>query len=281
MNKFCPVCKGKDYKQFLDARESHGNSKSRSTKRFKYFLCESCGSLFHFENINQKFYRKYYKADYYAYSPSKLEKAFSTLSNYMKRLVISRNIQREEIDILDVGCGSGEFLKSLPNSYRKYGVEIDTKAVKDSRNKGIKVFEGDFINVNIKTKFDVIVMWHVIEHIKDPHQFIEKAYLLLKPNGYLFCSTPNVSCLGFKQGNADWYHLDAPRHITLFNNRSLTDLMLAHKFKEVRTMTNYWEFPLDTFWSLKNKVWSLPLILAYPIFKILDRECITATCRKI
>ncbi len=280
MNKQCPVCRQRNGERNFSAYESHGRFQKSGGKRFQYYKCTNCGSLFHAEKITNNFYKAYYPEQYYDDEPSGLSKVLTQFSNYKKRKLVESSSKDRQLSILDVGCGNGLFLKSLPNRYKKHGVEIDRKAASVAQASGAEIFVGDFTNMQISKKFDVIVSWHVIEHIVNPNAFMKKVSELLKPEGTFLCSTPNAHCLGMHFGKTDWFHLDAPRHITLFNKRSLKLIAENNGLVCERIISNYWEFPLDTFWSLKSTLLSIPMILMYPFMKRADEECITIICRK-
>ncbi|MAG69221.1 MAG: hypothetical protein CL471_02810, partial [Acidobacteria bacterium] len=90
---------------------------------------------------------------------------------------------------LDIGCGSGEFLKIL----REYGYdEVFGVDIKSYSEMDYKTYIGDFLALDINRNFSVITMWHVLEHLKNPLEFLRKAYDLLERTGLIVIEVPII-----------------------------------------------------------------------------------------
>ena len=86
-------------------------------------------------------------------------------------------------------------------------------------------------------------MWHVLEHIKNPSAFLQRLSLLLSKNGVFIFEVPNRDSLGFRLTRKQWFHLDTPRHLYHFNQRSLKQLLNQQGLKIVEYSGNtidYW-----------------------------------------
>ncbi len=129
--------------------------------------------------------------------------------------------------LLDVGCGSGEFLsKARSCGWEVVGVEIDPKAIKICQRRGIDVRIGSIDSLDAsREKFDGITIRHVIEHLHDPITVLKNCYKLLKPGGWIWIETPNMNSEGYRLYGADWRDLDPPRHLILFNPSSLRNAL--------------------------------------------------------
>jgi SAM-dependent methyltransferase len=103
------------------------------------------------------------------------------------------------------------------------GVEVDPKAVEQARAQyGLEVFCGEVQEAHLPgAAYDAITLRHVIEHVPDPVALLKHCRKLLKPGGLLVVVTPNTESLGYKQFGPHWMGLDVPRHLMLFNPRSL------------------------------------------------------------
>ena len=110
---------------------------------------------------------------------------------------IIREITRFKKDgsILDVGCAYGYFLKFLPTSFRKYGVELSKEAIEyaHAQNTDYLVIYGDFLKTKFKKRyFDVITVFETLEHLHELSKTIKKIHTILKNDGYFFASFPIV-----------------------------------------------------------------------------------------
>lgn len=147
-------------------------------------------------------------------------------------------IQGEGATLLDVGSGNGAFL-SLARScgWAVIGIDPDPEAVKTSVKNGFTVFQGgvDFFG-NETEKFDVITLNHVIEHLHNPFSVLKKCFQLLKPGGQIWIETPNIESAGHSLFTSNWRGIETPRHLVLFNQRSLNSILLMVGFIEVKDM---------------------------------------------
>lgn len=103
---------------------------------------------------------------------------------------------------------------------------------------------------------------------------------ILKKDGILVISTPNTDCLGFKYGKSHWFHLDVPRHLILYNRKSLEYLLNKAGFKIIREKNIFYDFPLDLFWSIRKSWMKYFIYPFYPIFKYLSKETLLFICKK-
>ena len=124
--------------------------------------------------------------------------------------------------LLDIGCGSGEFLARMREiGWSVVGQEIDPKAAAAARQRGIEVVLGPLEPTSFDLPFDAITMNHVIEHVHDPVAVLTACLKLLGPGGRLWMATPHADALGRRRFGAHWVELDSPRHLIVFSRRSL------------------------------------------------------------
>tara|TARA_R110001583_G_scaffold35585_1_gene118201 strand:+ start:51097 stop:51957 length:861 start_codon:yes stop_codon:yes gene_type:complete len=186
-----------------------------------------------------------------------------------KKLKLINSFETEQKNLLDIGCGTGDFLLNCKNNgWNVVGVEPNINArylaeTKISENNTSRIYsELDFIN---SEKFDVITLWHVLEHIPNLNEYISKLKLLLKPNGVLVVAVPNYKCYDAKYYKEYWAAYDVPRHLWHFSKKSM-HLLFS---KEKMVVAKIYPMIFDSFYvsllSEKNKRGTTNLIVAFCI----------------
>jgi SAM-dependent methyltransferase len=156
--------------------------------------------------------------------------------------LLNNRLRLRELDglppgrLLDVGSGKGAFLAAARDAgWDVLGVEFAAEAAEAARATfGIDVIVGDFLAIRPLGTFDVVTMWHVLEHVRDPMGALVHAADSLKPDGRLVVSVPNIESLQARLGGEDWFHLDLPRHLFHFTPRSLATLVEGAGFRVER-----------------------------------------------
>ena len=163
---------------------------------------------------------------------------------------------RGEGKVLDVGCGAGGNLKTLQDQgWDPYGIEISEVAAAHAR---------DLVTENVHTgtlesapfpaqSFDLVLMSHSLEHLPSPVDDLRRIHRLLRDDGLLVVSVPNLDSLEFKWFGPWWFQLDLPRHLYHFERRSLTRAVAQAGFRVQRMRTAvssiFWMASLDRFWK--------------------------------
>lgn len=283
----CPVCSSKDTRKSLTASHTHGGT-LLDTKKFHYYMCQRCNAIFLIDTtFNKSYYDTYYNFEGYYGENAGIKKVIENFldkcSQANKRSIITSSIDKKgKIKILDVGAGEGKFLSSLDSShFDKYGIELDKKSSEICREKGLTVYNEDILKKDFSNKkFDIITLWHVVEHIPHPPKLMKKLSTLLAKNGRIIISTPNTKCLGFRSAKEQWFHMDAPRHVILFSEETIATLCKETTFAVESVHSERFEFPFDLYWSFKksNSVSSLSLLS--PLLKFFDKETLTYVIKK-
>jgi SAM-dependent methyltransferase len=138
--------------------------------------------------------------------------------------------------LLDIGSGRGRFLAAAKSAgWDVTGIEFEPGlAEMSARRFGVPVVVGDAVSADVDGPFDVVTMWHVLEHLPDPHAALERAAALLRPGGTLIVSVPNNDSLQARLGGDAWLHLDIPRHLWHFTPASLARLVSRSGLRVVR-----------------------------------------------
>ena len=165
---------------------------------------------------------KYYESDsYISHTDSKKGLFASIYQNVRKyslalklRLIIS--LRGKEGSLLDIGAGTGDFLKLAKNNHwEAKGIEPNESAANIARQKGLEIKET--IDALLGQKFDVVTLWHVLEHLPDLEITIEKIESLVKPGGTLIVAVPNFKSFDAKFYKNYWAAYDTPRHLWHFS----------------------------------------------------------------
>lgn len=152
--------------------------------------------------------------------------------------------------IMDIGCGPGWLLSALDDRWLKYGLEISEFAANIAQNhcNVVNVSIEDFENP--KDEFDVVVMHHVIEHLKDPLVALSKIHEMLRPGGMLILGTPDFDCGAARRYGNNFRLLHDKTHISLFSNDSMHRFLRDNGFKIQRV-----EYPFfDTIFFNKESL---------------------------
>lgn len=134
--------------------------------------------------------------------------------------------------LLDVGCGSGEWLLSMRKlGWQVEGVDFDENAVKVASLRGLTIHIGSLEAQNFPDGcFDAVTLNHVIEHLPDPVAALKECRRILKGNGQLILYTPNNASLGHRVFKEHWRGLEPPRHLHLFDPASMSALLTLAGF---------------------------------------------------
>lgn len=128
--------------------------------------------------------------------------------------------------LLDVGCGSGAFLDHMHSfGWTVRGIEPDPVAAAKAQERGLEVDVGTLESVELAGRFDAITLGHVLEHLSDPEAALSRCAHLLKRNGVLVMTTPNLCAYGHAIFREHWRGLEVPRHLMLYSAHSLRLLL--------------------------------------------------------
>lgn len=133
----------------------------------------------------------------------------------------------EKARLLDVGCGNGGFLaKARDAGWDVFGCDPDPTAVEIARSQGLEVRHGEAIVwTDMRGRFDVITLSHVLEHVPDPPTTVLQLRDLLRHGGLLYIDTPNIDAVGHQLYGKYWQGLDVPRHLSVLSRSALIELL--------------------------------------------------------
>jgi len=172
--------------------------------------------------------RYYESEDYISHTDNKrslFEKAYHFVKNIAlkNKLNLINAEQSQKGKILDIGAGTGDFLLTAKNDgWKTVGVEPSERAKNIAKQKGISFVEE--ISELENNSFDVITMWHVLEHVPNLEFQIQELKRLLKPTGTLIIAVPNFKSYDAKYYNEFWAAYDVPIHFWHFSKKAIKSL---------------------------------------------------------
>ncbi|RXP64419.1 class I SAM-dependent methyltransferase [Lutibacter sp. HS1-25] len=183
----------------------------------------------------------YESSDYISHTDSK-ETIVDKLYQFVKSIALKNKLsllnsfKTSEKNILDIGCGTGDFLQTCKNnSWNVVGVEPNKNARNLAETKlSTKIYED--LDQLSNQQFDCISMWHVLEHVPDLDLYISKLKSLLKQNGVLIVAVPNYKSYDAQYYKQFWAAYDVPRHLWHFSKKSIELLFSKNKMSVVKIL---------------------------------------------
>jgi len=263
----CPICGCDDLKEAFNAVDHFS-----SGEVFPVSNCTRCG--FHFTNNfpSENTIGKYYDSpDYISHSDS--DKGLTNrLYHYFRKRMLKKKInlvadylppKDSPVRLLDIGCGTGYFLQAAKEQgWGVSGIEKDEKAR-----------ESAIIRTNIRVKdqnefweledksFNVVTLWHVLEHLEKLNETIDKIKEITTPEGIIVIALPN--CRSYDAGfyKESWAAYDIPRHLWHFSPETVEKLLGKHGLEVIQKVG----MPLDAFYIslLSEKYRGSNLLIRY------------------
>jgi 2-polyprenyl-3-methyl-5-hydroxy-6-metoxy-1,4-benzoquinol methylase len=208
---------------------------------FRMVRCRKCGLIR--QNPRWESLKDYYPEDFISYVPLIREEP-SRLRRLDRRYGMWKQVRAIEKfqrggRLLDVGCGTGVFLEEVLRSgrWQVVGIEPTEKAAAYARSElQVEIHQGRFSEVALPdNSFDVITMWHVLEHLDHPIADLRHVHQLLKENGWLILEIPNVEGLEAQLFGPYWIGWELPRHLYQFPHATLRTILTTLGFEWVAT----------------------------------------------
>jgi len=223
----CPICNHTVFAPLLTCQDH-----LTSHELFELKTCTSCTFIFTSPRPDSRSLPAYYESNHYISHTGKSGGAISFLYHLARKFTLRWKINqinalKKNISILDYGCGTGELLAACqdqgwqiaglePNAHaRQKAAEITGTNIADSLNQ----FAGQ--------QFDVITLWHVLEHVMDLKQKLSELKTLLKNDGLLFIAVPNCQSPDALFYQEYWAGYDAPRHLWHFTKATMNALLTS------------------------------------------------------
>jgi 2-polyprenyl-3-methyl-5-hydroxy-6-metoxy-1,4-benzoquinol methylase len=258
----CPWCGKPSEKQYLHVKDYF-----LTQEAFDIFECAHCGLLFTVPRPASNEIGKYYQSEAY-YSHQENKKGFvPRLYETIKVFNLKKKVKMA-IDglnpgrLLDIGCGVGDFLCQVKqNNWDIMGIEPSdgAKSIAETRL-GFRPLDPAASSTLPDASFDVITLWHVLEHIDDLQFQTSEIVRLLKPNGRLIIALPNFQSFDCQYYKEKWAAWDVPRHLNHFSPDTLRSIVVSLGFVPLDTKKLIWDAYYISFLSERYGHHSVPLL---------------------
>lgn len=233
----CPICLHERSTVYLKVKDY-----TVSNEIFELIKCSNCDFIFTNNPPPIQIIGKYYQSDAYISHTDSNEGMFNKLYQWVRLFSLQRKLNlvkqfslMKTGVLLDYGCGTGSFLHFMKSyGWRVAGMEPDAAARKKASSLiADEVCSPDRMNDIESNHFDVITLWHVLEHAHHLHDVIESLKRVLKKNSILIVAVPNHLSWDAKHYKEHWAAYDVPRHLYHFNPNSMHALLSSHGFSKI------------------------------------------------
>ena len=262
MNNKCPWCGSEKAQINLWLKDEF-----LSKEDFHICECLSCGLLYTMPRPNKEKIGEYYKSEEY-YSHQENKKGFiPRLYESVKKVNLKHkyNLATQGLNVgkmLDIGCGVGDFLHTAEeHGWKCTGVEPseDAKAIAKTKTKANIINSEDMEKIP-DASFDLITLWHVLEHVDDLKWQIEQLHRLTKTKGRIVIAVPNYKSYDGQYYKELWAAYDVPRHLSHFNKTVLNNIFKSKNLELVRTDKLIWDAYYISYMSEQYKQHKFPLL---------------------
>lgn len=300
----CYLCGAQECAEFLVGEDDLTGKEGR----FLYVKCQGCGLVYQNPRLPVHRIKEFYDSEYIAHRKKKdwgpltplYERAMNKHDRDKEKLV-SRYVKLgPETEVFDVGCAVGTFLLYLND---RHGCRIGGLDFKEDLNypgfDRIDFYGGLFYEAPVPRKrYDLVTMWHFLEHCYDPERSLRTASEVLKDDGTLVVEVPRLDSLTFRLFGEKWPGVQAPQHTALYTRETFCRMIEKNGFR-IEHYLPYGAFPpyfyifTGTYFKTIGKGLNLDRIVA-PYFagqllltpvllaqKFLNLSMQTAVCRKI
>lgn len=244
----CYGCGSENSKYFLTGNEDLTGKEGE----FQYVKCQDCALVYQNPRVASSQIKTFYDSEYIAHRKKKdwgiltplYERAMSKHDREKEKIVSNYVSLTPETKVLDVGCAVGTFLLHLK---KNHGVQISGVDFKDDLDypgfDQIDFHCGLFYEQNLpENHFDLVTLWHFLEHCYSPRESLEMAKKVVKPEGRVVIEVPRLDSLSYRLFQEKWPGVQAPQHTVLFDKKSFIRMAEEAGF-EVVDYLPYGAFP--------------------------------------
>jgi 2-polyprenyl-3-methyl-5-hydroxy-6-metoxy-1,4-benzoquinol methylase len=209
----------------------------------------------------------YYESeDYISHTDSK-RSLFELLYHFIKGIALKNKVKlinenAQKGALLDIGAGTGEFLVvAKKDGWDTTGIEPNDKAKTIAINKGVHFAES--LSALKDNSFDVITMWHVLEHVPNLEEYLSELKRLIKPSGTIVIAVPNFKSFDANYYGKFWAAYDTPRHLWHFSKTAIEKLFAEKGMQLIKTVPMKFDSFYVSLLSEKYKTGRMNFIKAF------------------
>jgi SAM-dependent methyltransferase len=244
----CYLCGSHDSHLFIHAEDDLGGTPGQ----FRFVRCSNCSLVYQNPRVTLEAIGAYYDDTYIAHRKKRdwgvltplFERAMNRLDVEKARIVARHVALTPAAQVLDVGCAVGTFLAHLhrTSGAKVAGVDFKDLSAADTL-RDVVVHCGLFYDAPLADgRFDLVTMWHFLEHDYDPMRSLATAHRVLRPGGTLVIEVPRLDSRTFGWFGDRWPGLQAPQHTVLYDRDALVRAVTASGFEVVEYLP-YGAFP--------------------------------------
>ncbi|MCE6993096.1 class I SAM-dependent methyltransferase [Dyadobacter sp. CY323] len=240
----CPVCNNTSFENFLNVTDY-----TVSQKEFTIQKCITCQFLFTNPRPDESEIGDYYQSqDYISHNDQAkglISKVYGIVRDYTigQKVKMINNLSNGKGKLLDIGCGTGNFVNAgKENGWNVFGTEPDPNARNAAAAKtGNIIFESIQAPELISEKFDIITMWHVLEHVHYLNETLDWLDQHINQNGTILIAVPNPESYDAANYGRYWAAYDVPRHLYHFTKNTMQKLLGNHGLTIQQTLPMWFD----------------------------------------
>jgi len=234
----CNLCNGTSLDLLYGAIKRDGSF-------YDIYKCRGCGLGITWPIPARTELESIYSSENYRAHEKRFIFPIEQISRYLRgRRLAKINKYSAKGQILDIGCGRGIMLSlAKKRGWKTFGLEFNSETAFHAKEViGLDIRTGNIKNSGFEAStFDAITIWHVLEHLENPSETISECNRLLKPEGVLVISVPNLQSIQSRISGKHWFHLDVPCHLYHFSEKNLSQMLISKGFSIEEVNYFSWE----------------------------------------